>query len=210
MKLYFTRHGKTEWNQEMRFQGRTGDSPLLPKSYDEIKKLGQEIKDVPFNKIYSSTSLRARKTAEGINQELAKPTEIVYTDDLKELGLGKLEGQLIEEMKQEYGEALQNMRYQLDKYDPTAFAGEPIDQAIERIQKVVFQAIEAEKGPFLFVGHGAILTAAIQFLAGKELNELRDMGGLKNNSLSILETTNSENPTTFELKLWNDDSFLQG
>lgn len=210
MQLYFTRHGKTEWNQEMRFQGRTGDSPLLPKSYDEIKKLGQEIKDIPFNKIYSSTSLRARKTAEGINQELAKPAEIIYTDDLKELGLGKLEGQLIEEMKQEYGEELQNMRYQLDKYNPTDFEGEPIDQAIERIQKVVLDAIEVEKGPFLFVGHGAILTAAIQFLAGKELHELRDMGGLKNNSLSILETTNGENQMPFELKLWNDDSFLQG
>lgn len=210
MKLYFTRHGKTEWNQEMRFQGRSGDSPLLPKSYDEIKKLGQEIKDVPFSKLYSSTSLRARKTAEGINQELAKPVEIIYTDELKELGLGKLEGQLIEEMKQEYGKELQHMRYQLDKYDPTSFSGEPIDQAIERIKKVVMKAIETEKGPLLFVGHGAILTAAIQFLAGKELEELRHMGGLKNNSLSILETTNIEAPTNFELKLWNDDSFLKG
>ena len=40
MKLYFTRHGKTEWNQQKRFQGMTGDSPLLPTSYDEIKQLG--------------------------------------------------------------------------------------------------------------------------------------------------------------------------
>lgn len=41
MKLYFTRHGKTEWNQQKRFQGMTGDSPLLPTSYDEIKQLGK-------------------------------------------------------------------------------------------------------------------------------------------------------------------------
>ena len=30
MQLYFTRHGKTEWNQARRFQGMMGDSPLLP------------------------------------------------------------------------------------------------------------------------------------------------------------------------------------
>ena len=209
MKLYFTRHGKTEWNQEMRFQGKSGDSPLLPKSYDEISSLGKEVKDVPFSKIYSSSSLRAKKTAEGINQELAEPVEIVYTDDLKELGLGKLEGQLIEEMKQEYGIQLENMRYQLDQYDPSAFSGEPIDQAITRIKKVVLKAMKDDKGPFLFVGHGAALTAAIQHLAGKELHELRDMGGLKNNSLSILEVNSIDDPKEFSLTVWNDDSFLQ-
>ncbi|BDQ56203.1 hypothetical protein EfsSVR2331_03280 [Enterococcus faecalis] len=50
MKLYFTRHGKTEWNQQKRFQGMTGDSPLLPTSYDEIKQLGQYLQDIPFEK----------------------------------------------------------------------------------------------------------------------------------------------------------------
>ena len=29
MKLYFIRHGRTVWNQEGRFQGASGDSPLF-------------------------------------------------------------------------------------------------------------------------------------------------------------------------------------
>ena len=29
MKLYFVRHGRTVWNLEGRFQGASGDSPLL-------------------------------------------------------------------------------------------------------------------------------------------------------------------------------------
>ena len=28
----------------------TGDSPLLPTSYDEIKQLGQYLQDIPFEK----------------------------------------------------------------------------------------------------------------------------------------------------------------
>lgn len=209
MKLYFTRHGKTEWNQELRFQGMTGDSPLLPTSYEEIKLLGQTIKDVPFEKIFSSTSPRARKTAEGINQELEQPVEIIYTDELKELGLGALEGQSIVEMRKTYGQELDHMRYQLDRYNPEVFQGEPIDQAISRISSVVNSAVAKGEGPYLFVGHGASLTAAIQSLSGKELDELRSMGGLKNNSLSILETTDDEPSKSYTLTLWNDDSFLQ-
>lgn len=208
MKLYFTRHGKTEWNQEMRFQGKSGDSPLLPTSYAEIQLLGQTIKAVPFKKIFSSTSLRAKKTAQGINQELDQPVEIIYTDALKELGLGTLEGQSINEMRKVYGQELDYMRYQLDKYDPTVFQGEPIEQAISRISTVVEQAVEEGEGPYLFVGHGAALTAAIQALSGKALSELRSMGGLKNNSLSILETAEGQKKQPFTLKLWNDDSFL--
>lgn len=209
MKLYFTRHGKTEWNQELRFQGMTGDSPLLPTSYEEIKLLGQTVKDVPFKKIFSSTSPRARKTAEGINQELQQPVEIIYTDKLKELGLGKLEGQSIAEMRKMYGQELDHMRYQLDRYNPEIFQGEPIDQAISRISSVVKSAVDKGTGPYLFVGHGASLTAAIQSLSGKELGELRSMGGLKNNSLSILEAAEDENEQFYTLKLWNDDSFLR-
>ncbi|MGX7263182.1 histidine phosphatase family protein [Enterococcus crotali] len=209
MKLYFTRHGKTEWNQELRFQGMTGDSPLLPTSYEEIKLLGQTIKDIPFEKIFSSTSPRARKTAEGINQELEQPVEIIYTDELKELGLGALEGQSIVEMRKTYGQELDHMRYQLDRYNPEVFQGEPIDQAISRISSVVNSAVAKGEGPYLFVGHGASLTAAIQSLSGKELDELRSMGGLKNNTLSILETTEDEPNKSYTLTLWNDDSFLQ-
>lgn len=48
MELYFTRHGKTQWNQERRFQGSNGDSPLLPQSYEEIKAFGKKVKYVPL------------------------------------------------------------------------------------------------------------------------------------------------------------------
>ena len=208
MKLYFTRHGKTEWNKELRFQGMTGDSPLLPSSYEEISKLGAHLKEVPFQKIYASTSLRARTTAQGINEQFRQPVEIIYTDQLKELGLGDLEGQSIMDMRKVYGEQLDNMRYRLDRYQPEVFGGEPIESAIARITGVVKQAVQSGEGPYLFVGHGASMTAAVQHLAGKQLSELRSMGGLNNNSLTILNTGEAPHVGPFELSLWNDDSFL--
>ena len=63
MKLYFVRHGRTVWNLEGRFQGASGDSPLLPDSIDVLKQLGQHLKEIPFDTIYSSDLPRAVKSA---------------------------------------------------------------------------------------------------------------------------------------------------
>ena len=73
MKLYFVRHGRTVWNLEGRFQGAGGDSPLLPESIDTLEELGQYLKDIPFDKIYSSDLPRAVKSAEIIQSQLKNP-----------------------------------------------------------------------------------------------------------------------------------------
>ena len=124
MELYFTRHGKTQWNNERRFQGAKGDSPLLAESLAEIKLLGQHLKDIPFEKIYASTAPRAMKTAQGILAELNYQPEIIYNAGLRELGLGKVEDQLMDEMTDRYPTELLNLRYALDQYDQSVFNGE--------------------------------------------------------------------------------------
>ena len=50
-RLFFVRHGKTEWNLEGRYQGAHGDSPLLPQSLEEIKQLSEYLKTYRFAKI---------------------------------------------------------------------------------------------------------------------------------------------------------------
>ncbi|EOH87869.1 histidine phosphatase family protein [Enterococcus pallens] len=208
MKLYFTRHGKTQWNQEKKFQGMMGDSPLLAESFQAIETLGETLKDIPFEKIYSSSSRRAYLTAEGIKNRLSHPVEIIQSDDLRELGLGALEGQSIAKMYEKYGENMNHLRHRLDIYDPTPFGGEAINKMLSRTTGLVREAVaKAEEGPLLFVGHGASLTAAIQSLAGKPKAELRSMGGLYNNSLTILETTENDQP--YRLLEWNNVDFLE-
>lgn len=206
MKLYFTRHGKTEWNQARRFQGMNGDSPLLPTSYEQIYLLGQHLKEIRFEAIYSSPSKRARDTTLGIQRELLHPTEIIYNDDLREMGYGELEGQSIDEMYAKYREDLTNLRHHLDRYTPSAFKGETTEAMLQRVSKVIFEAVMLHEGPLLFVGHGASFTATLQHLVGKELSELREMGGLLNNSLTILETGDKQLP--YQMCQWNDVSFL--
>lgn len=206
MKLYFTRHGKTEWNQERRFQGMNGDSPLLKESHDEIKQLGHYMKDVPFETIYSSPLSRARITAEGVRSELSKETPIVLSDNLKELALGDLEGVKIDEGKKDYPKQMSAMRTNPCEYDPTPFKGETFEEMLERSVPFVKEKItEAKEGPLLFVSHGMTLGGVIQTLIGTSLKDLRQQGSLANNSLSIVDYTDG----VFTLELWNDVSFLE-
>ena len=84
MKLYFVRHGRTLWNLEGRFQGASGDSPLLPESIDVLQQLGQYLKEIPFDTIYSSDLPRAVKSAEIIQSQLQSPCPLKSIPDLRE------------------------------------------------------------------------------------------------------------------------------
>lgn len=205
MELYFVRHGKTEWNKEMRLQGRFGDSPLLKTSYQQIELLGQVLTPVDFEVCFCSPSRRARETAEGILTCQKAPVPIHFEENFRELGYGDLEGQKISTSKARYPKALHAMRHDPSQYHPEAFHGESYVKMLERMSSVVEQAmIDYPTGPILFVGHGASLTGCIQHLLGKPLDRLREDGGLANNSLTILDYSKGQ----FKMKQWNDTSFL--
>ena len=71
MKLYFVRHGKTEWNLEGRLQGAKGDSPLLKESIEQVRELGHYLSDTHFDLVFSSDLPRAKKTTELIMEQPA-------------------------------------------------------------------------------------------------------------------------------------------
>ena len=92
MKLYFIRHGRTEWNEEGRFQGSNGDSPLLPASIHQLEKLGKHLATVPFDAAFASDLPRTVHTAQILLDQLETPLELQATPALREWNLGKLEG----------------------------------------------------------------------------------------------------------------------
>jgi len=208
VKLYFTRHGKTQWNLEKRLQGRYGDSPLLSSSLSEIEKLGDYLADFPFHAIYSSPSLRARKTAEGIAAKLNFPMKIFYREGLREFGLGKLEGVHIDIAQKQFPKEMHAFRFDLASYDPTPYYGETIESLLDRMTHVVVSAVMENKteDPILFVSHGASLSAAIRHLAGFSLEQLKAAEKIENNTLSVLEVDSKIPP--YKLVEWNNGSFL--
>ena len=89
MDIYLIRHGETDWNRMKKLQGTT-DIPLNAYGIELAEKTAEGLKDVPFDRIYTSPLIRARKTAEIIRRD--RPIEIIETDGLKEISFGDYEG----------------------------------------------------------------------------------------------------------------------
>ena len=61
--LYIMRHGKTDWNEKRKLQGRT-DIPLNDAGRKMAEKAREEYADISFDVCYCSPLSRARETAE--------------------------------------------------------------------------------------------------------------------------------------------------
>ena len=204
MKLYFVRHGKTLWNLEGRFQGASGDSPLLGKSIETLKQLGQYLHEIPFDVIYSSDLPRAVTSAQIIQSQLKDSCPLQETSLLREWQLGKLEGAKFATLKAIYPEQMNALRSNLAKFDSTMFGAESVYQTTQRTTQFIKSLESKSFEHVMIVGHGANLTASIQTLLGYDVPLLRKDGGLANASVTVLETSDFEN---FNLIVWNDTSY---
>ena len=204
MKLYFVRHGRTVWNLEGRFQGASGDSPLLSESIDILKQLGQYLKEIPFDTIYSSDLPRAVKSAEIIQSQPQTPCPLESIPDLREWHLGKLEGLKIATLNAIYPQQIEAFRSNLAQFDTKMFEAESLYSTTQRTIQFIKSLKESSAERILIVGHGANLTASLRTLIGYKEAHLRKEGGLANASLTVLETDDFE---TFTLERWNDTSY---
>ncbi|HFI0144071.1 TPA: histidine phosphatase family protein [Streptococcus suis] len=204
MKIYFVRHGKTEWNLEGRFQGASGDSALLPESYQDLEKLGKYLAEIPFDAIFSSDLQRAQVTA----QEIAKVNRYCQTvqtsPQLREWSFGKLEGSKMSIFRAIYPKQAQALKHNLALFDNDLFEAESVRQVTQRMVDFVQSLKGQNMETVLIVSHGAFLTASIHRLLGFPPAQLRHRGGLDNASISILETRDFEHFTELA---WNDTSY---
>ena len=182
MRIYFVRHGKTEWNLARRLQGQKGDSPLLPESYEAIKRVYKFLEPIEFDKVLSSPQKRALTTADLLTNQS------VSTDKrLSEWNFGELEGWFIRDAIAKYPKEMHDSRF------------ESVTSVLARFDSLAEDLLSSKMDNVLLVGHGASGTAGMRHLAGFPIAELRSVGGLANNTVTVLESNGSH----FDLKIWD-------
>ena len=206
MKLYFVRHGRTEWNEEGRIQGANGDSPLLESSIQQLEALGRHLSQTHFDAAYSSDLPRAVHTAQILLKQNQHPIFLQETPALREWRLGRLEGRKIVELKALYPEEMKAFRHNLAEFHHDIFGAESVEETTQRTENFIKSLKDQSGEAILIVGHGANLTASIRSLLGYNPEELRKNGGLNNASVTILTTDDFKH---FYLETWNDTSYLE-
>ena len=164
--LILIRHGETLWNTQLRMQGSL-DSNLTSKGESQIKALGEWMKEVPFDYLYSSDSGRARKTAEAISKYTGHTLNI--DKRLREKNLGIFEGLTSEEARERYPETFQLFKaaganYVIDQGESTQ---QLLDRALEAIEEI---RIRHPRKVAVLVTHGGVVRVLMKHVLGVPLD----------------------------------------
>lgn len=205
MEIYFVRHGQTIWNVEKRFQGLS-DSPLTELGITQAKLLGEKLKNIKFDKFYSTSLKRTYDTANYIKGNRKQKVEIF--DDFVEISMGDMEGIKQEDFKKLYPEQVKNFFFNQLEYNPSSFGGESFLEVRERVIRGLNKFIELNKNyeRVLVVSHGATLKTLLHYISGKDISTLSDEAIPKNTSYTIVKYENGK----FEIIDFSNTSHLEG
>lgn len=183
LRLLLVRHGETDWNQQMRFQGQT-DIPLNAKGIEQAETIARRLRNEPLQAIYSSDLQRAMQTA----QIVAKYHELrpIPEPNLRELSYGVWEGMSRDEiMQSEWAELFE--RYRKDSLRHRPPGAEYPEQIMERCRQVLHRLRKQhDQGTVCVVGHGGSLRALLCVALSAPLETFRHIR-LDNASLSVME-----------------------
>ena len=109
MDLYIIRHGQSVMNFEKRHSGWSM-LPLTEKGIEDARRAGEKLKDIPFDRIYSSDLTRAVQTA----QTAIPGCEPIQLELIRERSCGHLMNRFFEDCAEEFGDAYWQARWSCD------------------------------------------------------------------------------------------------
>lgn len=152
--ICLVRHGETDWNALGKLQGRT-DIPLNAVGIQQAQECAAFLAEKSWDVIVTSPLLRAKGTAEVINQSLNLP--FIEMDAFMERSFGHAEGMTVKERR--------------TLFPTNAF---PNQEEREIFRARIMQGIEQVREDFsgkrvLLVAHGAVINAILSLLSDGEI-----------------------------------------
>lgn len=156
-ELILIRHGETDWNRELRFQGHI-DVPLNDIGHEQARRVAARLAAESVHHLVSSDLTRAQQTARPVAQHNPQLLSLDPVTDvaLREQCFGVIDGMCVADIKAQYpDEWAQWVRFQADY----AFVGgESTRQFHTRVMSAVRSLAQQHAGQTLVVvTHGGVL-----------------------------------------------------
>jgi 2,3-bisphosphoglycerate-dependent phosphoglycerate mutase len=176
-ELILLRHGETDWNRELRFQGHV-DVGLNSTGLEQARRLAQRLAGETAQQVYASDLLRARQTADPVSSRLGLPALVDAA--LREQSFGRVDGMRVDDIKAQHPQAWEGwLRFQEDYCMP---GGETTREFHTRVMDAVQRIVAAHPGQtVVVVTHGGVLdmiyrTARALGLNGPRQSEIPNAG----------------------------------
>lgn len=161
MKLYLLRHGQTESNAAKRIQGWTA-TPLTEKGKKQAERLRDTLRDVRFDRIFSSDIYRTRQTGDIVFPNRYVPFE--YDARLREVNNTILAGTPSADLRKKYGDKYRNASRHLSFED---FGGESAAELMARTKDFLDDlAKDRDSELVAAVTHGGTIRAFVANVVG--------------------------------------------
>ncbi len=203
MEIYIVRHGETMWNREKRLQGHK-DIMLNESGIEAAKRTGDALKDVHFDKIYSSPLTRAYDTAMYIKGD--RDISIIKDDRIKEIKLGDLEGKRGEDLINDEESTFRYFFTQPQLFVPDE-NGESFEELIARAKDFMQNEIEPNADKLervMIVAHGAMNKAIVSYIKNNTIDKFWDGAVQKNCNIIIANYKKCKYEVTEEERVYNE------
>jgi 2,3-bisphosphoglycerate-dependent phosphoglycerate mutase len=156
-ELILIRHGETDWNRELRFQGQL-DVPLNSTGQEQAQRVARRLSAERIQQLVSSDLQRAVQTATLVKQQHGNPDlpELLGEAGLREQHFGLAEGLSVTDIKSHHPQDWEQwVRFEADY----AFAGgETARQFHARVMQAVHALARRYQGQTVaVVTHGGVL-----------------------------------------------------
>ena len=170
MRIYLIRHGETDWNRDLRFQGRQ-NIPLNDNGRAQAGAAAEALRKIPLDLIAVSPLDRAQETARIIAQHHAD-TPFITDPDLIERDYGLLSGLHKQALEQFQAEGR-----------PTL--AEPLEELCLRAFHTIQKYAQLPHEHILLVTHGAWINALVAHLTNFTMGSNKTW--LKNGGITIVD-----------------------
>lgn len=202
MRLILIRHGETEWNATLRYQGHAA-IPLNERGRLQGRQAGKRLAHYRASALYTSDIVRAAETAGIVGQ--ATGLQPRPMPELREIDVGQWEGLTPEELYRRYPDHMRE--FERDPARTVRLGGESYAQLQQRALRAL-QHIQAAHRPgetVLAVSHGGTIRALLCHVIGLDLANFGRMW-LDNGSLTEVRHGSSG----WRLVRLNDAAHLEG
>lgn len=176
-ELILLRHGETDWNRELRFQGHV-DVALNSIGLEQARRLAARLAGETAHGLYASDLLRAQQTAMPVAEQLGLAA--VSEPQLREQSFGCVDGMRVDDIKAQHPQAWEGwLRFEEDFCMPE---GETTRQFHARVMEAVNRISAAHPNKTLVVvTHGGVLdmiyrTARSLGLSGPRQSDIPNAG----------------------------------
>lgn len=204
MKIYFVRHGETDWNKERKIQGQV-DIPLNEFGRHLARETAKGLRDVPFDVCFTSPLGRARETAQIILQ--GRDVRILEDKRILEMNFGVLEGKCCSKEGWDVPDS-----FQMFFDDPVHYQAPEGGEDFQAVRKRtgdflnwLFAQEQYRDSTVLVTTHGAAMAGLLNNLKKKPLAEYWGVGVHKNCGVTEVDVTDGRIDIISENKVYYTD-----